>query len=210
VANRALIAKILRKKAVLLDLDNTLYSYRPCHRAGLANARACFCESVRTVSQRAFEISYERAREAVKKHTKRQAASHSRLLYFQEMLRRERPFTAPQEVINMEQAYWQAYLKAMKLRPWVMPLLKQLHKARIRTAIVTNMTLEWQLKKIDRLGIAPWIDCVVSSEEAGVEKPDPRIFRLALQKLGCKAGDAVGLGDDPASDRSTVVKFYRI
>lgn len=210
MASRAVIARILKARAVLLDLDNTLYPYLPHHRQGLRGAHRLFCSRVRRVSLAIFQKNYEAARREVKRHTAAQAASHSRLLYFQEMLRRESGRPQPRLTQALEGAYWTAYMRGMKLRPWVMPLLKQLRERGIRVAIVTNMTLDWQLKKISRLGLAPWIDALVSSEEAGVEKPDPKIFRLALKKLGCSARNAVGLGDDPVSDRSSLVKFYRI
>ena len=38
------------------------------------------------------------------------------------------------------------------------------------------------------------------SEEAGVSKPDPRIFRIALERLGCAAGEAVMVGDSWSAD----------
>lgn len=210
MADVAVIARILKAKAVLLDLDNTLYPYPPHHRQGLRGAHRLFSARVRRVSLAQFQRAYEAARRAVKKHTNTQAASHSRLLYFQEMLRQESGRPQPRMTQALERAYWTAYMHGMKLRPWVMPLLKQLRARNVRVAIVTNMTLHWQLEKIARLGLAPWIDALVSSEEAGVEKPDPKIFRLALKKLGCSPKEAAGLGDDPASDRSSLVKFYRI
>jgi putative hydrolase of the HAD superfamily len=41
---------------------------------------------------------------------------------------------------------------------------------------------------------------VVISEAAGVAKPDPAIFRLALDQLGCEPGEAWFVGDHPVND----------
>ncbi|MBQ2954081.1 MAG: HAD-IIIA family hydrolase [Clostridia bacterium] len=50
----------------------------------------------------------------------------------------------------------------------------------------------------DRLrawGLLEYIDLVIASAEAGVAKPDPAIFRLALKRAGCAAAEAVMIGD---------------
>jgi putative hydrolase of the HAD superfamily len=45
-------------------------------------------------------------------------------------------------------------------------------------------------------GLATRLDAIVSSAEAGAPKPDPRIFRLALDRLGVPARRAVHIGDE--------------
>jgi putative hydrolase of the HAD superfamily len=45
------------------------------------------------------------------------------------------------------------------------------------------------------LGFLPYLDFVLDSFVVGVEKPDPRIFRMALERAGVEAGDAVYVGD---------------
>ena len=44
------------------------------------------------------------------------------------------------------------------------------------------------------------IDLLMASEEAGVSKPDPAIFALALGRLGCSADEAVMVGDSWEND----------
>ncbi len=197
------------KKAVLIDLDNTLYAYAPCHRAALAKAHACYRRlaqgDARLKSFQAFRRAYERAKAVVKRRTGRQAASHSRLLYFQAML--EAPGNGGHfgKALALERVYWSAFLKKMKRSSWVLPFLKRAKAAGKRVVVVTDLTTEIQLRKIVRLGLAKWIDAVASSEEAGAEKPDPRLFRLALCKAGCRPREALLIGDDPARDRSPLL-----
>jgi putative hydrolase of the HAD superfamily len=45
------------------------------------------------------------------------------------------------------------------------------------------------------LGLTRWLDYVIDSGEVGVEKPDPRIFRLALERSAVAADEAVYIGD---------------
>ena len=48
---------------------------------------------------------------------------------------------------------------------------------------------------LDRLGLGASLAFVIDSAVVGVEKPDPRIFRLALARAGVEPGQAVYVGD---------------
>jgi len=50
------------------------------------------------------------------------------------------------------------------------------------------------------LGFAGHADLVVTSLEAGAQKPDPAVFEMALGRAGVKAADAVHVGDQLESD----------
>ena len=45
------------------------------------------------------------------------------------------------------------------------------------------------------VGLRPLLDFVVDSGVVGVEKPDPGIFRIALERAGVAAGEALHVGD---------------
>ncbi|MDH6132582.1 FMN phosphatase YigB (HAD superfamily) [Kitasatospora sp. MAA4] len=68
--------------------------------------------------------------------------------------------------------------------PAVLAALGELRDAGWRVAIVTNGMQDNQLAKIQRTGLADLVDAWCISEEAGVRKPDPEIFRLAAQRCG--------------------------
>jgi HAD superfamily hydrolase (TIGR01509 family) len=46
-----------------------------------------------------------------------------------------------------------------------------------------------------RIGLAPQLDIVIDSCEEGVEKPDPRLFRIALERAGAEAASTIHVGD---------------
>lgn len=48
-----------------------------------------------------------------------------------------------------------------------------------------------------RVAVAGRFDCILPSAEVGVEKPDPRIFHLALERLGVAPARALHIGDEP-------------
>jgi HAD superfamily hydrolase (TIGR01509 family) len=67
----------------------------------------------------------------------------------------------------------------------------------VRTAVVSNIA--WDvLRAFDSLGCGP--DEFVLSFEVGVVKPDPRIFRTALQRLGIPAEATLMIGDSEETD----------
>jgi putative hydrolase of the HAD superfamily len=53
---------------------------------------------------------------------------------------------------------------------------------------------------LEHAGLSQWIDTVTTSEEAGVEKPDPAIFRRALDKSDLEPKRCVHVGDVPEID----------
>lgn len=202
--------KILHKKAVLLDLDNTLYSYDPAHHEGLRGAYLYYRRRIEKISWPVFRNAVHRARLVIHNRLKTQGASHARLLYFKTLLEMRQGRTDFVHTRALEQAYWQAYLKKMRVNSWVRSFLKFCRRHRKRVVIVTNQTAEIQLRKIRKLRIASWIDFLVTSEEAGIEKPHPKIFRLALQKAGCRASEAIVIGDDPRHDRCEFIEFIKV
>lgn len=67
-------------------------------------------------------------------------------------------------------------------------------------AIITNGRDVIQDPKIDGLGIRRYFQEILISETEGVRKPDPEIFRRALERLGLGPGEAVFVGDNPEAD----------
>ncbi|WP_402465001.1 HAD family hydrolase [Isoptericola aurantiacus] len=67
--------------------------------------------------------------------------------------------------------------------------LDALRVAGDRVAVVTNGVSHQQRGKIARCGIAQHVDAIVVSGEEGVEKPDPRLLEVALDRLDATDAD---------------------
>jgi FMN phosphatase YigB (HAD superfamily) len=50
------------------------------------------------------------------------------------------------------------------------------------------------------IGLRELFATVLDSSVVGFTKPDPRIFALALERLGVEASDALMVGDSPSAD----------
>ncbi len=62
--------------------------------------------------------------------------------------------------------------------------------------MITNGFEEVQHIKLSTSGLGKYFETIVTSEEAGVKKPDPKIFHFALNKAGASAADSLMIGDD--------------
>jgi len=83
--------------------------------------------------------------------------------------------------------------------PDTAPALREL-RANYRMALVTNGAPGLQREKLDHSGLEPFFDAIIVSGEVNVGKPDPRIFALALKRLGTRPDEAAMVGDSPARD----------
>ena len=80
--------------------------------------------------------------------------------------------------------------------------LEALAAAGVVLVVVTNGTTAQQSRKLERTGLAALIADAVISEAVGSKKPDPLIFRTALDAAGRHGGrgPAWMIGDHPVAD----------
>ena len=185
--------------AVLFDTDNTLYPYEPAHQAAMQAVRA---KAARLfgIDQEKFDQSFDAARKAIKDRLGHTASSHSRLLYFQQMLEIIGLRSQVLLALDLEQTYWRTFLSNARLFEGVKELLDDLRIAGIPTAIVTDLTAQIQFRKIVYFGLDHYFDYIVTSEEVGFDKPHPAPFEIAVQKMQIKHGPIWMVGDNPATD----------
>lgn len=182
-------------KAVLFDLDGTLYSYAICHRRALKTA-GVVAKSELGLNTGEFIDLYEESRQTVHRRLLGTAGSHNRLLYFNELVFKCTGKTSVAVIKRLEKGYWSGFFRKMRLYPGVTRLLQKLGKCSVRLALVTDMTAAIQFEKIERLKLANMFDVVVTSEEAGCEKPDVKIFELCLRRLDLGSDSVICVGDD--------------
>ncbi|MBA7707272.1 Phosphoglycolate phosphatase [subsurface metagenome] len=81
----------------------------------------------------------------------------------------------------------------------VLSALKTLKERKLILGLLTNATKDL-VAVHHKLGLESYLDFVVTSEEAGADKPNPPIFRLALERAGVDASEAVHVGDQYSID----------
>jgi len=185
--------------AFLFDTDNTLYPYDPAHVA----AQKAVCDKVvntLAITPEQFDKAFKEARDQVKARLKHTAASHSRLLYLQRMLEIMGLGSQVLLALDFEQTYWRTFLSNADLFNGVKELLDDIRLLGIPTAIVTDLTAQIQFRKIVYFGLDHYFDYIVTSEEAGFDKPHEAPFKIALEKMRPE-GDCIWMiGDNPVND----------
>lgn len=90
--------------------------------------------------------------------------------------------------IHREATLWRV------VRPGTLEALERLKSAGYKLAIVSNA--EGQVEAdTKRFGLAPFFDVIIDSHIVGVAKPDPRIFQIALERLGVAPDEVRFAGD---------------
>ncbi len=102
--------------------------------------------------------------------------------------------------IDLLEELTQGPLAYEKLDPLVACALRIAGDAGWVPVVVTNGPVEQQDARIRRTGLDRYIADWVISEQAGVSKPNPRIFALAAQRVRMRLGGAWVLGDSPEAD----------
>ncbi len=195
------MTRLAAPRVLLLDLDNTVYAYSPCHRSGLEAAQTIASRLDAVWSDvRRFERDYLAARTAVKAQVGSQAASHCRLLYFKAMLEQRSGSSLLGETRQLETGYWDGYFAAMQRDEGCAETLAAVRKRGIAIVWITSFTTERQMRKLEHLGLATIANFLLTTEEAGVEKPSGRLVDLALERMGTEAEKAWVIGDNLIED----------
>lgn len=175
-------------RAILLDLDNTLVERDAAHRRYVEELLA----RIGVTGARHAEILAEMIAEDRGGHRDRMdfcAAVTARI---------------PELAMSPEQ-FWAGYgpgmLRYFAPRPRLNAMLERL-AVRHRLVLVSNGSGARQREKLKRAELERFFQksAVIISGEAGVKKPDRKIFELALGSAGCSAEAALFVGDDPERD----------
>lgn len=87
----------------------------------------------------------------------------------------------------------------VRLYPETPVVLASLREQGYRTGLISNHH-DGLRRILKHYRLEPWLDTITYSQEAGAEKPNPEVFRLALRRAGCMAADAVHVGDSIEAD----------
>lgn len=174
-------------KAVIFDLDNTILN-RTMTFGGftqrLIKTYFGHLESTEDISKRIIELD--------------QDGYKDKPLLFNELLN-ELPWAEHPPHAELMEFYGREYVRSSVLMEQAREVVQHL-RVKYQTGLITNGQTNIQYGKIDQLGIREDYDHIIVSEEAGVKKPDPRIFQLALDHFGLSPEQCIYIGDHPVND----------
>ncbi|AZS15981.1 HAD family hydrolase [Paenibacillus lutimineralis] len=177
-------------KAILFDLDNTLMDRDwTFQQFALQLIEECLIEVSAEERERLIAYMIESDADG---YREKQG-------YFRELIERlpwvERPDL--DELTRYYELNYMTHARAMNHAVWT---LEQCRALDLRLGIITNGRSEVQHGKIDQLGLRPFFDTIIVSGDIDIKKPDPRIYRTALERLGTAAEETIIVGDHPRND----------
>jgi len=181
-----------RVKAVLFDIDDTLFDSTKLAKMARRNAIKAMMDAGLPLKN--LQTGYRLLMSIVKQCGPNYDHHFDRLV---EALGCERnPAVVDAGVV----AYHNAKLTYLRPDPDVVPTLKALTGSGYKLGIVSNGRTVKQWEKINRMGLQSYFQTVVISEDVGCEKPDPKIYKVALAKLHVSPENAIYVGDHPETD----------
>ena len=191
-------------RTVIFDIDNTLYDFAAANRKGL-DAVAGYMEREFSWEKERFEECHTKVQYEIYDRLHYNGSCRDRLLRYLEMLERAGLPLQP-HALRMYHTYWDTLIGSISPFEGAAETMDALKKRGIRIGVMTDMTAYMQMRKLDKLGLLQYVDFVVTSEEAGEEKPSEAIFRLGLEKSLCRADECLMVGDHPEKDYGGALK----
>ncbi|MEV5875656.1 HAD family hydrolase [Streptomyces sp. NPDC052101] len=185
-------------RAVVWDVDDTLFDYTTADREGM---RAHLAAEGLLAGYGTSEQALVRWREITDAQWAR--FSSGEVDFVTQRRDRTRVFVG-QELTDGEADAWFArylvhYEAAWSLFPDVLPALEALATSH-RHAVLSNSSIEVQEHKLRTLGLLDRFEAVLCAAELGVSKPQADAFLAACEALGLPAHEVAYVGDHPEID----------
>ena len=103
----------------------------------------------------------------------------------------DNPYKEALQFFSLQKTKW--YTELEKPYPFTEKVLEKLSK-RYKLGIIANQSVG-SAQRLADWGIGKYFDFVIASAEEGVEKPNPEIFRIALERANCLPENSLMVGD---------------
>ncbi|KAK2025654.1 HAD-like protein, partial [Colletotrichum zoysiae] len=188
--------------AVLFDLDNTLFDHHHSLRSAISSIQASY-DSLKTHNVRDLVSTYNNSLDKAYGEYLRNEISYEETefkkvrLFFNEI---GLPEPDHEQIIQFRNIYKPVYRDNRRATPDSVEMLIRLRENGFQLGIVANGQLKDQLEKAEAIRVHHHVDTIITSEEAGCCKPDTKIFRLAIERLGASSQKSYMIGDSVESD----------
>ena len=102
----------------------------------------------------------------------------------------------PLIIVNGIITYHNTKFAMLKLQPDSFAILLYLKSKGYKVGLITNGKEFKQWEKLIRLGLYPFFYEIVTSESVGVEKPDAKIYQIAMDRLNVTKGTSIMVGNN--------------
>ncbi|MFG1815854.1 HAD family hydrolase [Kribbella sp. NPDC049174] len=183
-------------KAVVFDLDNTLFDHTASSTAAIHEwvAELGGTASDELVAQW-FVIEERNFNQWLSGAVTHQGQRRGRLRDFLPLLGRPVP-ALDEELDQIYTGYLRHYQASWAAYPDARLALEVARSNGWRVGVLTNGSTKQQNAKLAAIGLADLVDVVCTSESLGVSKPDPQAYLQTCGALGVEPADTVMIGDN--------------
>ena len=185
-------------KAAIFDIDDTLYDFRTLNREAIEELDQ-YAQLHFGWTDGMFTQKYAALQKEMPGRMHFNGSCRNRILRIQKILEDNHLPLSPHAVV-MYNLYWDTLLAGMRPREDAEETFSALKERGITIGCCTDMTALMQLRKLETMHLLRYTDFLVSSEEAGEEKPSAAMFRLAAEKAGCLPEECLFVGDSYEKD----------
>jgi len=178
-------------KAILFDIDNTLYDSAKQSMLSRKNA-------VKAMIDSGLDVDMDRAIELLNEIVDKHGSNYEN--HFDEMMKVLGVECDSKIIASGVVAYHNTTVENLIPEGTCIETLQKLRKEGYKLGVITNGKSIKQWEKLIRLGLGDVFDVVAISEEAGCSKPEPGIFISACDVLGVNPDDGMYVGDRLDSD----------
>ncbi len=206
-------------KGLLVDIDDTLYSYKTAHEVALRECALALKKEIpllyEKINENTFKDKYRHFRNIVTERLSPNGSCRSRLLAFQglfESIETLSALEANKYALYFEECYWSILIDNIVRNEKVYDFIQKCLSSGYRICAISDMQAAFQIRKLIKMQYENIM--LVTSEEVGVEKPSKLIFEYALKKLKLKSDEVLMLGDSFSKDiigaENMGIKSYQV
>jgi len=175
-------------RAIIFDLDDTLYDEMQFVRGGF-EAVSSYASKNANVNQ---NVVYQLLLDVLEKHGRGQT--------FDIALKKLGLYN--KNLIPKLVKVYRTHKPKLSLYSEVRTVLSTLRKQGYKLGLITDGNVEVQRNKVEALKIKDFFDCIIFSDEYGIEKqkPNPFPYQKALKELKASARETIYVGDNPYKD----------
>jgi len=174
-----------RITAVLFDMDNTLFDF--------VEAKISACDAVNR------RLGLDRGRELLFYFLRQDGRSFEDWRHIRDFMVDNRVFSEElfAECCNI---YEETKIRNLKPYPHIPETLRELKEQGLLLSVVTDACFENAVIRLEKTGLYPMFDEVITAEMTGAYKPDPRVFLYALGKMRREPREVLMVGDSLRRD----------
>ncbi|MET3904396.1 HAD family hydrolase [Paenarthrobacter sp. 4246] len=183
-------------RAVLFDLDNTLFDHPSSARAGVdAFLQHLGTKGSNELTRSWFQIEEVNYNRFLAKELTFQEQRRERLRQFLPLAGLSVPQTSAR-IDELFTKYLENYEDAWMAFPDAAPALKNLRAIGMPVGVITNGNHDQQTSKVNRIGLEPLLDRVFSSEHINHAKPAQEAFLQPCRSMNVSPAATLYIGDN--------------